>query len=54
LQGYAGKVLHVDLNTGKTSVEILNNDYARKYIGGIGLGMRLWLENTKPGVDPLV
>jgi len=53
LQGYAGKVLHVDLNTGKTSVEILNNDYARKYIGGIGLGMRLWLENTKPGVDPL-
>jgi len=53
LQGYAGKVLHVDLNTGKTSVEILNNDYARKYIGGIGLCMRLWLENTKPGVDPL-
>jgi aldehyde:ferredoxin oxidoreductase len=53
LQGYAGKVLHVDLNTGKTSVELLNNDYAKKYIGGIGLGMRLWLENTKPGVDPL-
>src|SRR4030066_935822 len=28
-------------------------DYAKKYIGGIGLGMRLWLDNSKPGVDPL-
>jgi aldehyde:ferredoxin oxidoreductase len=28
-------------------------DYARKYIGGIGLGMRLWLDNSKPNLDPL-
>ncbi len=53
MQGYAGRVLHVDLNTGKTRIELLNEDYAKKYIGGIGLGMRLWLDNTKPGVDPL-
>jgi aldehyde:ferredoxin oxidoreductase len=52
LLGYAGRVLHVDLTSGKTHVEPLNEDYAKKYIGGIGLGMRLWLENSKPGVDP--
>lgn len=50
--GYAGRVLHVDLDTGKTRVEPLNMDYAKKYIGGIGLAMRLWLDNTKQGVEP--
>jgi aldehyde:ferredoxin oxidoreductase len=52
LYGYAGKILHVDLTTGRTRTEPLNEDYAKKYIGGIGLGMRLWLDNSKAGVDP--
>jgi len=52
LYGYAGKILHVDLATGRTRTEPLNEDYAKKYIGGIGLGMRLWLDNSKAGVDP--
>jgi aldehyde:ferredoxin oxidoreductase len=53
LFGYAGRVLHVDLSTGKTFVEPLNEDYAKKYIGGIGLGIRMWLDHSKAGVDPL-
>jgi aldehyde:ferredoxin oxidoreductase len=53
LLGYAGKILTVNLDTGKTQTQPLNMDVARKYIGGIGLGMHLWLENTKKGVDPL-
>jgi len=52
LYGYAGRILQIDLTTGKTYVEPLNEDYAKKYIGGIGLGMRLWLDHSKPGVDP--
>ena len=52
MYGYAGRILHVDLTTGKTHTEPLNEDYAKKYIGGIGLGMRLWLDHSKPGVDP--
>ncbi|MEM2998978.1 MAG: aldehyde ferredoxin oxidoreductase family protein [Candidatus Bathyarchaeia archaeon] len=52
MYGYAGRILYVDLNTGKTRVEQLSEDYARKYIGGIGLGMRLWLDNSTAGVDP--
>ncbi|MGB9915509.1 MAG: aldehyde ferredoxin oxidoreductase family protein [Candidatus Bathyarchaeales archaeon] len=52
MYGYAGRILYVDLNTGKTRVEQLSEDYARKYIGGIGLGMRLWLDNSTARVDP--
>lgn len=52
MYGYAGRVLYVNLTTGKTRVEKLNEEYAQKYIGGIGLGMRLWLANSKAGVDP--
>lgn len=52
MHGYAGRILHVDLTTGKTHVEPLNEEYAKKYIGGIGLGIRLLLDNSKPGVDP--
>jgi len=52
LYGYAGRVLRVDLTTGKTRVEPLNADIAKKYIGGIGLGMKLWLDNSQPGIDP--
>ena len=51
--GYAGKVLHVDLATGKTNIEKLDNETAKKYIGGIGLGMKLWLANSKAGVEAL-
>lgn len=40
------------MTTGKTRTEALNEDYAKKFIGGIGLGMRLWLDNSKAGTDP--
>ena len=49
--GYAGRILYVDLTTGKTRAEKLNEEIARKYIGGIGIGMKLWLANSKAGVD---
>jgi aldehyde:ferredoxin oxidoreductase len=53
LHGYAGKILYIDLKTGKNQTEKINMEYAKKYIGGIGLGMRLWLDNSKPNTDPL-
>jgi aldehyde:ferredoxin oxidoreductase len=53
LLGYAGRVLYVDLSTGKTRTEKLPQETAKKYIGGIGLGMYFWLSNSKAGVDPL-
>jgi len=30
----------------------LDEETAKKYIGGIGLGMKLWLANSKAGMDP--
>jgi aldehyde:ferredoxin oxidoreductase len=53
LYGYSSRVLHIDLATGENHVEPLNEDYAKKYIGGIGLGMRMWLDHSKAGVEPL-
>jgi len=52
MNGYIGRILHVDLTTGRTHVEPLNEEYARKYIGGIGLGIRLLVDHSEPGVDP--
>jgi len=53
LHGYAGKLLYIDLNTGNTYTKKLTEATAKNYIGGIGLGMKLWLDNSKKGVDPL-
>lgn len=51
--GYAGTILYINLTTGKTRTEKLSEEVAKKYIGGIGLGMNLWLSNSKAGVNPL-
>jgi len=53
LLGYAGTILYVDLTNGKTRTEKLTEETAKKYVGGIGLGMKLWLSNSKAGVNPL-
>ena len=45
--GYAGRILRVDLTTGKTSLEKLDEETAKKYIGGIGLGMKLMASQFK-------
>ncbi len=50
--GYRGKILQINLTTGKIDTKPLDEEIARKYIGGIGLGMRLFLEYSKPGTDP--
>jgi aldehyde:ferredoxin oxidoreductase len=52
LLGYSGRILYVDLSTGKNHTEKLNEETAKKYIGGIGLGMHLYLTHSKKGVDP--
>ena len=50
--GYAGRILRIDLATGNTRINPLSEEMAKSYIGGIGLGMRLLLDNSRPGVDP--
>jgi aldehyde:ferredoxin oxidoreductase len=51
--GYTGKILIVDLTSGEVHEEQLNDDLYRKFIGGVGLGVRLLYERQPGKVDPL-
>jgi len=52
LGGFANRVAHVDLSKGEVKYDGIPEDWARKYIGARGLGVRYLLENG-PKVDPL-
>ena len=41
MKGYMGKLLRVNLTKKSIEVERLPGDYARDYLGGSGLGVRL-------------
>jgi len=51
--GYTGKMLHIDLGTGETSIEGTDLDDARAFIGAKGLGAKLLFDRLQPGTDPL-
>src|SRR3989304_6236132 len=50
--GYLNKVAWVDLATGRTDYRPINEDDARKYIGGRGVGAKYVFDNG-PQVEPL-
>ena len=49
LKGYAGKILYVDLTTGKIKSELLDPKLAEDFIGGHGINVRLGYDLIKPG-----
>jgi aldehyde:ferredoxin oxidoreductase len=51
--GYMGKLLWVDLSTGKIEIEQPDDSLYRDFIGGYGIGSRLLYSRMKGGVDPL-
>ncbi len=53
MEGYAGKLLHVDLTARRWWVQDLEASLARDFIGGRGLAARLLFEQIPPGCDPL-
>ena len=52
LGGYANRVGHVDLTAGGITYEPIPEEWARKYIGARGVGVKYVFENG-PQVDPL-
>ena len=52
-RGYMGKILNVDLSTGKVHDEPLDESVCRKFLGGYGIGAKFLYDRMKPGVDPL-
>jgi aldehyde:ferredoxin oxidoreductase len=51
--GYHGKILHVDLTSGRMEVEEPGEAFYRTYVGGSALGLYYLLRFTPGGVDPL-
>ena len=52
LGGYMGKILRVNLTRRNVIIEALDNETARKFIGGKGLGAKILYDTLKPGTDP--
>ena len=52
-RGYMGKILWVDLSSSELKDEILEENLARQFIGGYGIGARILFSRMKAGVDPL-
>ncbi|MHB9091639.1 MAG: aldehyde ferredoxin oxidoreductase family protein, partial [Chloroflexota bacterium] len=53
MDGFAGKILYVDLSAGATRERELDPETARTYLGGRGLGVRLLYDEVPAGADPL-
>jgi len=53
MKGYHGRFLRVDLNEQKLEDMPLNEDDAKKFIGGTTLAAKLIYNHVKPGMDPM-
>ncbi|MBW1789003.1 MAG: aldehyde ferredoxin oxidoreductase family protein [Deltaproteobacteria bacterium] len=51
--GYAGKLLFVDLTKGTIKEEVLEEGICRDFVGGTGLGVRILYERMPSKADPL-
>jgi aldehyde:ferredoxin oxidoreductase len=53
VNGYAGKVLRVNLTLEKSQAEVLNPKLVEQFVGGRGLAAMLLSTEIAPGIDPL-
>ncbi|NWF92095.1 MAG: aldehyde ferredoxin oxidoreductase family protein [Syntrophaceae bacterium] len=53
LRGYAGRLLYVDLSNSRVRVEDLNEEWARQFVGGSGLGAKFLYEMSDERTSPL-
>ncbi len=51
--GYAGKVVRVNLTSGKVYVNALDEKLALQYIGGKGFGAKILYDELNPKINPL-
>jgi aldehyde:ferredoxin oxidoreductase len=52
LYGYKGKILYVDLSSGRLKTGSFDEDFAKAYIGGTGFGIKTLIDNQAPGIEP--
>jgi aldehyde:ferredoxin oxidoreductase len=53
MNGWFGRCLRVNLTEGKHSIEELKRELIEKYLGGRGLGVKVYADEVPPGTDPL-
>jgi len=53
MHGFFGRVLHIDVTSGRSAWHDLEQSRLRKYLGGIGLGTTLLYDYAPAGIDPL-
>jgi aldehyde:ferredoxin oxidoreductase len=53
MYGWTGRCLRVDLTEGKHSVEQIDSDLLSKFLGGRGLGVKVYSDEVDPKTDPL-
>ncbi|MBY6908689.1 aldehyde ferredoxin oxidoreductase family protein [Clostridium botulinum] len=53
MYGYNGKILRIDLTNRNCTLEPLDEEKAKKFIGARGLGVKTLLEEIDPKIDPL-
>ncbi|MHA1266354.1 MAG: aldehyde ferredoxin oxidoreductase family protein [Candidatus Helarchaeota archaeon] len=53
MKGYTGKVIRVDLTSGKIKIDQITEDFCEAYIGGYGFAAKILWDELKPGIDPL-
>lgn len=53
LGGYMGKILRINLSTGKISEEPINEEIAKKFIGARGYAAKIIYDEVNSEVDPL-
>lgn len=51
--GYTGRILRIDLSSGKLAIEEPQDSFYRQYFGGEGIIGYFLLKEVPPGVDPL-
>ncbi|MFM7591331.1 MAG: aldehyde ferredoxin oxidoreductase family protein [Isosphaeraceae bacterium] len=53
IYGYHGNYLLIDLTIGKINKKPIETDILRQYIGGVGLGSYILMQESQTGYDPL-
>jgi len=53
MNGYTGRILHLDLTEENFSIKSFDEAFARKYLGGNGFAAKILFDGLKAGVDPL-
>jgi aldehyde:ferredoxin oxidoreductase len=53
VHGFCGRLLHIDLTSGRSTHHEIEESRCRRYLGGIGLGTSLLYDYASPGADAL-